>query len=100
MLTTGTPRYAHSRIPTLEFPTRHLLPSTTRRKSVGDMFLKNRMLSGFSVSRKDRMALDVPSEPASTFGQNQSVGSPRVRTACSVSVACWRDAEYSVVTGC
>ena len=46
------------------------------------------------------MPFEVPSEPASTFGQNQSAGSPTSRTACSVSVTCCSDASYSVVTGC
>ena len=32
------------------------------------------MLSGRSISRNARMPLEVPSAPASTFGQNQSVG--------------------------
>ena len=46
------------------------------------------------------MPFDVPSEPASTFGQNQSVGRPKSFTACSVSSTCRRASSYSVVTGC
>ncbi len=41
-----------------------------------------------------------PSEPASTFGQNQSVGTPSSDTAWSVSSTCPSDSSYSVVTGC
>ena len=46
------------------------------------------------------MPFDVPSDPASTFGQNQSTGRPRSFTAYSVSSTCCRASSYSVVTGC
>ena len=38
--TTGIPKNAHSRIPTLEFPIKHLLFINKRKKSSGIMFLK------------------------------------------------------------
>ena len=45
-------------------------------KSSGGMFLKKWMLGSEWDSRKARMPFEVPSDPASTLGQNQSVGTP------------------------
>src|SRR5437016_12430916 len=91
MLTTGMPRKEHSRIPTLELPTRQLELYSSRRKSRETMFLKNWKFFGFSCSRNVRSPPEVPSDPASTFGQNHSVGIPMSRTAWSVSKTCSRD---------
>src|SRR5688500_20317457 len=46
------------------------------------------------------MAFDVPSDPASGFGQNHNVGRARSWMAKSVSVVSRWDCECSVVTGC
>ena len=75
-------------------------PAKSLRKSSGGMLRKKCICAGSSVSRKMRMPFDVPSEPASTFGQNQSVGTSSRWSACSVSITCVREASYSVVTGC
>src|SRR5437773_9928963 len=98
MFTTGMPRKEHSRIPTLEFPTKQLELYSSRRKSRGAMFLKNWKFLGFSCSRNERTPPEVPSDPASTLGQNHRVGMPISRTAYSVSNTCSRDSSYSVVT--
>ena len=76
MFTAGTPRNEHSRIATLELPTIAVEWTSSRRKSSGNMLRNRWKLSGCSRSRKTRMPFDVPSEPASTFGQNHSTGSP------------------------
>ena len=58
------------------------------------------MFSGFSSSLKDRMPLEVPSEPESIFGQNQKVGIPNSFTAFRVLRTCFLESSYSLVTGC
>ena len=67
---------------------------------MGCMFLKKWMFLGLCSSRKLRMALEVPSEPASTLGQNHSAGRSISVTAWRVSIVCSRASSYSVVTEC
>jgi hypothetical protein len=70
---------------TLELPTIAVALQRRRRKSSGNMFRNRWKFFGFSFSRNTRMPFDVPSDPASTFGQNQSTGNPKSLTAYSVS---------------
>ena len=57
-------------MPTLELPTMQWLLQSRRRKSSESMFLKKRMGVPPFCSLKERSPLEVPSEPASTLGQN------------------------------
>ena len=71
------------------------------QKSSGAMFLKKWMLAGCVLFAKDADAFEVPSEPASTFGQNHKTGQAelRERHAGSRPIAA-APRSYSVVTGC